>query len=394
MMVFRRLIKMFTALFAGAAISGSAQAQSLDLTEAEAIRAAYEVSMTPEKLFSKQFLAAVPVAQIKAISAQFLAEYGPIDTIDGDEGEYVLSTASHQMDVKVQLDENGQIGSLLFASAEALTASLTETLKVLEASADEVSYVLTRNGKPIQQLHTDKPLAVGSAFKLGVLKVIVDDIAAGKASWREVYELKAEDKSLPSGELQHFPDDAPFTLHSLASVMIAISDNTATDALMRIFGAERAAKALGIDVAFTTKQLFAFKHDAALREKYEKASAAEKRKILADIQAKPLPKPIKLGHHNQGFEWYVSVEHLCSLLEQLGPLDLFEINAGPLNAKDWDSVRFKGGSEPGVLNLSALATKDGKQNCMAITLNHSSEIEHDKIAGLFKRAMRQLAEEG
>ena len=77
---------------------------------------------------------------------------------------------------------------------------------------------------------------MGSAFKLGVLKALKEQIAGGRHSWDEVAELTAPDLSLPSGIIQGWPMGAPLTLHSLAALMISISDNTATDVLMRVVG--------------------------------------------------------------------------------------------------------------------------------------------------------------
>lgn len=75
-------------------------------------------------------------------------------------------------------------------------------------------------------LQPDKPMAVGSSFKLYVLKALAADILQGKRSWRDVVELHESDKSLSAVDLQDWPAGAPVTLFSLAASMIAKSDNS------------------------------------------------------------------------------------------------------------------------------------------------------------------------
>src|SRR5690606_39753601 len=48
--------------------------------------------------------------------------------------------------------------------------------------------------------------------------------------------LEAGDVSLPTGILQEWPVGTPMTIQSLATLMISISDNTATDVLLRVAG--------------------------------------------------------------------------------------------------------------------------------------------------------------
>ncbi|NMB11632.1 MAG: serine hydrolase [Firmicutes bacterium] len=51
-----------------------------------------------------------------------------------------------------------------------------------------------------------------------------------------VIELKSDYISLPSGMLQEWPVGSPITLHTLASLMSSISNNTATNALIDVEG--------------------------------------------------------------------------------------------------------------------------------------------------------------
>ena len=72
-----------------------------------------------------------------------------------------------------------------------------------------------------------------AAASLDALRAEID---GKKRSWKDVVELVPEHRSLPSGILQGWPDHAPMTVYGLAGLMISISDNTATDALLTLVG--------------------------------------------------------------------------------------------------------------------------------------------------------------
>ncbi len=92
--------------------------------------------------------------------------------------------------------------------------------------------------------------AIGSAFKLYVLSTLSREIAARRRSWNDVVPL--DQRSYPSGILQDWPQGTPMTLQTLATLMIAISDNTATDQLA---ATSHAAPELGQRFS-TTREFF------------------------------------------------------------------------------------------------------------------------------------------
>ena len=67
-------------------------------------------------------------------------------------------------------------------------------------------------------------MAIGSTFKLYVLSALSHAIARGEHRWDEVVTLNQ--RSFPSGQMQDWPRSTPVTLQTLATMMIAISDNT------------------------------------------------------------------------------------------------------------------------------------------------------------------------
>jgi hypothetical protein len=84
----------------------------------------------------------------------------------------------------------------------------------------------------------------------------------------------------------------------------------------------------------------------------------------------------------------MTARELCGLLDKVAHLPLFSVNPGLAAADRWDRVAFKGGSEPGVLNLSTRVEKDGGSHCVVATWNHQEPVSED---ALFKPYGRLLA---
>ena len=87
--------------------------------------------------------------------------------------------------------------------------------------------------------HPEISVVVPVHNESGAAVPLAREIAAGKRRWSDVVPLGA--RSFPGGTMQDWPQRAPVTLQTLATMMISISDNTATDTLMRLLGREAIA---------------------------------------------------------------------------------------------------------------------------------------------------------
>lgn len=363
--------------------------------EIAAIEAVFSPAGLDTGLFTEEFLKQVPPAQITAIVGQIGQGIGPVVSVVPRSGPtYLVETATYELPVDIALDAGGKISGLLFHPPVSKTASLDELLKQMAAAAPQSAYLVSRNGTVVAQSQADLPLAVGSAYKLGILKALKDEIAAGTHRWDEVATLTAADRSLPTGELQDWPAGAPVTLYSLAALMTSISDNTAADALLRIVGRDKVEAALGIAPVLSSRELFVLKADAGLRAKYLAASdVAGKRAVLAEADAAPLPPVSAAGTvHEAGIEWELPASKLCDLIEAVGDLDVVQINPGAATRSDWAKVAFKGGSEIGVLSAASLLTaRDGTVYCAAGIWNGPAALDESGVIGAYAGVLRKLA---
>lgn len=358
---------------------------------------------TPDTIFHPDFLAQVPMAQLVGVFQQFHAQAGAVlrtvqtSARGSDYGEYRFETEKNLFfpaKVGIEAGAPHRIHTLWFGLPQAVTTSPEEIVGKLKALHGRTSLAVFRlDGAGPRLLHglqPDVPLAIGSTFKLYVLGAFVQEAAAGRVAWERVVRLEDGLKSLPSGVLQSWPAGTPLTAQTLATEMISISDNTAADHLLRLLGrpvVEAAQTTMGHatperNVPFlATREMFQLKakDHSERRSVYLARDAAGRRAYLqdslsrmdpADIAGFETGSPVAIDR----IEWFASTADLCRAMDWLRTRTEGEANrrAAPtrailaihpgaeLDRKVWTYVGYKGGSEPGVLNLTwLLGRRDG-----------------------------------
>jgi beta-lactamase class A len=366
-------------------------------------KAALERLFTSEQIqtewFAPDFLVQVPIEKVQKIITDLKKQLGSYQTTQKSDRDYLVIFTQGSVPAKIVLNPKGQISGLLFQSPQAKVASLEDAITQFKSLPGKVS-VLVREGKTTKaELNPQTPLAVGSAFKLAVLKALKSEIASGKRSWKDVVQLHSRMKSLPSGMLQTWGDGSYLTVQTLAALMISISDNTATDTLINLVGRQKIESISTRNRPFlTTRELFVLKgkENRDLLKRYQTSNEAQRRAILKELTKKLLPNVSDFEGVNPvalDVEWFFTASELCGLMEEVADLPLMSINPGVANPQDWQKVAFKGGSEPGVLNLTTwLQAKNGKKYCVIATWNNSNaQLEESKFIGLYGGVITQLA---
>ncbi len=80
------------------------------------------------------------------------------------------------------------------------------------------------------------------------------------------------------------------------------------------------------------------------------------------------------------------------MIERLQHLDLMTINAGLATKEKWQRVAYKGGSEPGVLNLTTfLIDEEGNQYTVVVTVNNAKKaLDEAKIMETYQAMLNYL----
>lgn len=370
-------------------------------------------SMTPEAVleqlftskdikaeyFSSDFLTQVPITEIESIVNGIKKQLGRYQGVEQNSNDYKVYFSQGSVTTQISLNSYSQIIGIFFKPGLRITR-LSDAIAELENLPGKASLLVKENSKIIAKFNSRTTLGVGSAFKLAVLQTLKQQIYSGQKSWSDIVTLKNEDKSLPSGILQTWPEDSQLTLQTLASLMISMSDNTATDILIKQVGRESIESTLfNQNIPFlTTREFFSLKgsQNSKLLQRYRKGNEKQRREILVELVNQPLPDVNEFIGTNPNaldVEWFYNAEELCELIEEVADLPLMSINPGIANPKDWEKIAFKGGSEPGVINLTTwLKGKNGKQYCVIATWNdRNSPVDEGKFAGLYGGVISFLA---
>jgi beta-lactamase class A len=344
------------------------------------------------------FSRALPREKLSEVISGIEAQLGAFREVRGANNPFTVIFAKGTATAEIHMDAQGRLAGLRFTQLIPAAKDLDGALSRLRSLKGEVSYLVLENGQTLASYRSAKALAVGSSFKLAVLAAVQEAVRSGEHRWDEIVRLRADDRSLPSGILQDWPDGAALTVQTLATLMISISDNTAADTLIHLVGREAVERFSPRNRPFlTTSEAFKLKNpkNADLKEAYLSASETERGILLEQLKSRELPSPDLFtgGPVAPRIEWFFSVEELCKLMKRVSPLDLTTVNPGPASRENWKRVSFKGGSEPGVINLTvALTGKDRRRYCISATQNREdAQIDDTAFFAAFQGVLGVLA---
>jgi hypothetical protein len=224
--------------------------------------------------------------------------------------------------------------------------------------------------------------------------------------------------------MQLEPAGSAFPISRFATLMMTITDNTATDHLLNRLGRERVEAyqrerndLTRLNTPFlSTGDFFRLKlsADDLLREKFAASTDDEQRAMLAPegevgqlpLTAEPLREwadPTSIHQIN----WFASPRQCCEMLSELRRMELqpgmeplgeaLRGNPGlALPADTWPTVIFKGGQEPGVQSgVWMLERHDGKWFAMtALWNNRKVSLSNEKFMQVVYKGIDILERDG
>lgn len=421
------LIAMTAWLGAPALAQGQAQGQapSAELrARAEQVVALLRGEGEVGAMFAPAFLAQVPEAQIRTIARQLASQYGAAQRLEGiaprsaNAGtiDVAYERATLHLSISLEAQPPHLIAGLLVTGADVRGDSLAAVIAEIEALPGQASIAVARLGDnaatPSASTRPERALAIGSAYKLWILAELSRQIGAGERRWSDVVTL--DRRSIPSGVLQAWPRGAPITLHTLAAQMISISDNTATDVLLHLLGREKVERmmaTIGISAAARNRPLLSTLELAAIKTApapalalWRQAGEAGRRALLASAYARADaaridPMLFAGGPRNLDVEWYATATDMVRTMDWLRrngddtARAILAINSGMGPAQTgFAYVGFKGGSEPGVLNLTwLLRNRAGAWHAVSASWNNpAAPLDEARFIGLVGRALQLL----
>lgn len=382
-----------------------------------------------EKYFSKDFLAQVPPDKLTAIFAYYSSSVGPcmkaetttLESPLAGKFNFVCQRANVPVNLAVDAAEPHLIAGFVLGNPVSLSASLDDLIKEFKALPGESSFLVARLGnnqiEPVAAYNVDRQLAIGSAFKLYVLSELLRSVNKRERKWPDVLTLAPEAKSLPSGFLQNWPAGSPFTLYTVAGLMISQSDNTAADQLLYFLGRENVEKMLAVaghskpelNMPFlSTLEMFRLKGEpgGTSARAYLSQTTAQRRAFLKEavsqINKDTISFPAQPSYIDS-IEWFASAADLCRVMNWIrlnsesepgmAARDILSINLGLAIPKDkWKYAGYKGGSESGVMNMTyLLQSSAGDWYALSASWNNpKAPVDQSKLVGLVGRGIQLI----
>ena len=382
-------------------------------------------------VFTPETLAQLPDAQIRSVATQLSNGLGKplaIASFVADSPTAAKVTVRYErgsVDLRFATEPTQPyrlIGLLITGTSSAET-SIEQIVATLQTLPGVTGLALSKLGDgaptPVNALKADSAFAIGSAFKLAILSELIRATAAGERRWDDLITL--DGKPLPGGFYTQKPAGTTVTIREVAQKMISVSDNSATDILIVTLGREKIEAMLPVigwhDAArnrpfLGTLEAFKLKGamGGALGTRWRSLDQAGRRALLAgDVATTPLTaidplvfqrgKPVMLD-----IEWFASPNDLIRTMDWIrrhtesGPAAearaVLGINpgVGPAIAQRWGYVGFKGGSEPGVIEMTfLLQAKSGAWYALAVAWNNpAAPVEDARFAALVTRAVELI----
>lgn len=115
----------------------------------------------------------------------------------------------------------------------------TELERLAEDSPGHWGFVVRESGELVAAVNADDVVVPASTIKVAVLVLILQEVAAGRLRWDQVLPIPDPAQRVGgSGVLVSMPTVDELSIAEIAELMIVVSDNEATNILMRLLGLE------------------------------------------------------------------------------------------------------------------------------------------------------------
>lgn len=373
--------------------------------------------------FHKSFREAVPHGAVVGIFAGIFKDYGACENIetfskDGLNGYFFTLHKGVKLHFTMNLtkeDSLQKIAGLMYKGKFVPPVKIKnyqDLSKLLSKKKGKFTFLFKKiNGPSEFEFKSDDRHALGSVFKLYILAALLKEVEAKKLSWSKKFPIKDELKSLPSGKMQNLKEGTLVDVLEYASKMISISDNTGTDHLLNIVGRGNVESLLqegGLNSFIKDNRPFLstlemFKTRGFWSQKqvdeYLIASREARAELINEIpfvSRKDLLKRLEkwyLPKYNEEIEWFANSKDICRLYEWMDTKKdknlrkVLGLNTPFINikkSKRWSYAGYKGGSEPGVLEMAYLLEDNkGERYCLYIGQNHGKkEINQEQFFSL------------
>ncbi|MBL8698631.1 MAG: serine hydrolase [Alphaproteobacteria bacterium] len=347
--------------------------------------------------FTPALLAELPVKRLAGQRDELVAQYGAFRRAERDGDKWTVVLARARVPTRIAFDPRGRVRSLNFERPIPIPESLAKAVAAFDALPAARTLLILDDGRERAAREPDRPLGVGSAVKMLVLREYAAAIAAGRLRADQVVGLEPGWKAPGSGMIGTWADGTPVALGTLATMMISISDNTATDALMHVIGrrALDAAAPPRNRPLMTTRELHLLRlhRDPEALARWRSGDVAAREAVLAALPEGRALAPVWGEILASDVDYLFTARELCALAAAVGERPEMRANPGPAASLGWSWAAYKGGSTDTSINATLLLGKDARQVCVAATWNVSPHIDRARFMAVVRGLLGALAAE-
>lgn len=346
--------------------------------------------------FAPAFSVRVPLGEVDRVRRELVAAHGAWRGAERQGGaRWLVALERARVPVRLTLDDQGRVASLLLDPPAVVAASLEAAVAAFDALPGQVGLLVLEDGAERVARHPDTPLGAGSAFKLLVLRELAAAVAAGRLAWSTTVALRPGWRSPGSGMLRDWPEGLPVSVGSLAALMMAQSDNTATGALMDLIGRRHldAAAAPCNRPLLTPRELLGLRYAGGTGQlaDWRSGDAARRRRMLEAFRpGEDLPDAVP-GQVPADIDYLFTARELCGLIASVAELPLTRINPGVADGLGWDWAAFKSGTTTTSASLTVLAARGMRRVCVAALWNAAPAVDRARLRTITRSLLATIA---
>jgi len=342
------------------------------------------------------FLSKLPTDKLVGILKGFKKQEGKCVNIEKiDAKNFLYTTDKSQRAMQLYLDKNEKIRGLWFGNATSYGEKLSAVKEELSKLPGKTSLSYLKNGKAELLSHNpDLPLAIELSSSLFLLKLLSQRVNKTKLNWNSSLKLNSKLKSIPGGRLYDWPSRAPVTVQTLATMLMAYSDETAFDHVLNLIGRKNLEKVSPKNKPFLkTLDYHKLRGDKILA--FSKKKIKEKREILKTLEKKSIEElsTVSTSFEIDSIGWFGTTRELCKIIHSIRNEPYASVNPGLAQRGGWESAAFKMGRAPGIIQYTQLVVPKGSKDsfCISITWNYpNGEMDPSKIDSLLSRILSKV----
>jgi len=336
---------------------------------------------------------AISVSEFNQIVKSVIDQLGELKTVNSKPPSFELEFERGKAIVQIGLDSEDRIAGFRILNVSEGSKKLPEILESIKALPGDTSFYIAKDGNPLYTHRENDQLQCASSYKVALLKALEQKIAKTDLTWETVVKIEESHLSYPTGIMHQWPIDSPLTLHTAATLMMSLSDNTAADLIHSIVDKEDLNKLLPDNREFlTSRQYFYLSNPFNDKARQQYLSKNDKWQSLANERVSTNHDPKIEFYDDVG--WYASTKQLSNIMDSIDDPSFLQVIQPPFSLEGIEQAAFKGGESPSVLSSVFQFKLQGVQYVVSFNWNNKAEpVDRLEFFSLIRDMVTALVEQ-